>query len=509
MSTQVAVVAATRTYAQSLTIAAPRPQTTTSGATLGPTTTTFTFYAAPTKPGEARKAGTFHAKTGTVDASGELRLVPPSPGRAVVRLESRILDLETNRTAEDVYMHHWVVRVDDGDAFHHDQIDWELVARSEDQQSTEFPPGTGFPWKVDEAWRLEYHFLDTRHADRATCAQCKCLGGARVSHMCCGDGMRACEAPEGPARRLVFVLEVTHASVSEVQYVRPSVLGGEVDFDAVRSCSKGWAGAATLRLADDERRATPPFPLATPLKCPHYAYSRIEDADALARFKDVRRITGHLHQGGIRLLVYVGTQLICEVRRFSDGSMGTCDFEGGVDLGRTGALTLAAEYDAATPVLGAMAQFYVFAAGAPPAKWSKAPFRSVTEPTPQPFAGPGRCLLPKDVGVEIAALKLYPTAVGAHVADEIHQHLVYGPLYRKYLKGPRQTWVVPDYLLARELACVVDDASSRAGADAPPRKRYGRKASRRWAGSRTRRRGPSSAPKGQAFRTNSTRSSTA
>ena len=62
MSTQVAVVAATRTYAHSLTIAAPRPQTTTSGATLGPTTTTFTFYAAPTKPGEARKAGTFQGR---------------------------------------------------------------------------------------------------------------------------------------------------------------------------------------------------------------------------------------------------------------------------------------------------------------------------------------------------------------------------------------------------------------------------------------------------------------
>ena len=42
--------------------------------------------------------------------------------------------------------------------------------------------------------------------------------------------------------------------------------------------------------------------------------------------------------------------------------MGTCDFEGGVDLGRQGALTLVGEYDAATPVLGAMAQFYVFAA---------------------------------------------------------------------------------------------------------------------------------------------------
>ena len=54
-------------------------------------------------------------------------------------MESRVLDLETNQTAEDVYMHHWVVRVDDGDAFYHGIIDWELVARTEDQQSFAFP----------------------------------------------------------------------------------------------------------------------------------------------------------------------------------------------------------------------------------------------------------------------------------------------------------------------------------------------------------------------------------
>ena len=112
--------------------------------------------------------------------------------------------------------------------------------------------------------------------------------------------------------------------------------------------------------------------------------------------------------------------------------MGTCDFEGGVDLGRQGALTLVGEYDAATPVLGAMAQFYVFAAGAPPAKWSKAPFRSVAEPTPKPFAGPGRCMIPNDVGESIEALRLYPTAIGANVAAEIDRHdVVSVPLLKK------------------------------------------------------------------------------
>ena len=85
--------------------------------------------------------------------------------------------------------------------------------------------------------------------------------------------------------------------------------------------------------------------------------------------------------------------------------MGTCDFEGGVDLGRQGALTLVGEYDAATPVLGAMAQFYVFAAGAPPQKWAKAPFRSVAEPTPKPFAGPGRCMIPNDVGASMSSAR--------------------------------------------------------------------------------------------------------
>ena len=62
--------------------------------------------------------------------------------------------------------------------------------------------------------------------------------------------------------------------------------------------------------------------------------------------------------------------------------------------------------------------------------------RSVAEPTPKPFAGPGRCTIPKDVGESIEALRLYPTAIGANVAAEIDQHNVYGPLYRKWLKGP-------------------------------------------------------------------------
>ena len=35
--------------------------------------------------------------------------------------------------------------------------------------------------------------------------------------------------------------------------------------------------------------------------------------------------------------MYVGASLVCEVRRREDGSMGTCDFEGGVDMPCNGA----------------------------------------------------------------------------------------------------------------------------------------------------------------------------
>ena len=52
------------------------------------------------------------------------------------------------------------MRIDDGDAFYHGIIDWELVARTEDQQSTEFPAGTGFPWDASTPWRFEYHIID-------------------------------------------------------------------------------------------------------------------------------------------------------------------------------------------------------------------------------------------------------------------------------------------------------------------------------------------------------------